>query len=913
MFTGDNDDDFVMNEGYVFSVDTVAAVYGNADMDDKIDSKDVDFVQDIIDKKTTWDSKKNPYADAYKDGVIDQKDVDQINMIINKTSGDVWYQNYYGEAQKIAFPLKDKKIGVTYWQQAQLVDLLGHFEDIVAANASVWVARENQYDISNITFRYPSDKSTGSSKLTEEYCEGYATAGVDLIIGSPYKETVTNVANQYLPDVPVITLGIGGASCVSSALTLGILMDAEEKAQNYEKYVVDTIDSIKDKLKGIKDEDKPSMLICRMYADNDAYVTKYGGHLVNCANTDGSYQLLSMFANLYTDNSEKSTTPSRTTEWILSKDFDLIFDMEVYTGFQNSSIEGMKFYTQSEYNDRFENSVEYFKGTKAYKNGGVLGASYIFDGYSGFASLMMSAHMIYPDLFTLKEGQDSLQYWYTNFTNAEINVQSEGGYHYTGTAYKCQYNSTTLKLLNSEVNPTLNVCGNVNGDLVIDANDKAALEQMIADGTTGTLQVTDKVNLGDANMDGVVDENDVTYIQSIIDATFSDPVLVRHLNRSTNGDYWTESHYPTASFASTGAANMMMVYKLLGITSQIKAISYSGAVDNSLFDEYTYLYDSADAGTFNSGSGYKYRTGGSAGYFFSEELVNHKNNDKITAVIVADSVGSYLPSTGGTKGLTEAQVKDPEGINLDVIRIAPASTDATKLISDIALIGFFTKSDASVCSDLTTWYGKVIADLNTTLTEHIGYDTHQVSVAVSSANQYKVTGDTVTNYNYVSSATSDYTAVAIAAGASWPFEGDSKFKSADRHEDLGTWLYRYDIDKIVCIKTGAVAQNSAESFSWYDGSVKTGFGLTTVKNCVYAFKNTEAYYNNEIYVVCGDMPIMLRIVYTACVLYPDLFNTEWANTYNMEFCTDFLGFTEEQVNNGKFFMTMDDMGIDGTA
>lgn len=172
MFTGDNDDDFVMNEGYVFSVDTVAAVYGNADMDDKIDSKDVDFVQDIIDEKTTWDSKKNPYADAYKDGVIDQKDVDQINMIINKTSGDVWYQNYYGEAQKIAFPLKDKKIGVTYWQQAQLVDLLGHFEDIVAANASVWVARENQYDISNITFRYPSDKSTGSSKLTEEYCEG---------------------------------------------------------------------------------------------------------------------------------------------------------------------------------------------------------------------------------------------------------------------------------------------------------------------------------------------------------------------------------------------------------------------------------------------------------------------------------------------------------------------------------------------------------------------------------------------------------------------------------------------------------------------------------------------------------------------------------------------------------------------
>ncbi len=429
-------DDQVLNEGFVFKVDTVAKVFGNANNDDRIDAQDIKYVQGIINKTISYDSSRNPYADANNDGVIDSKDIDQIQMIIDKDSGVVWYENYYGEVQSIDFPVVGKRIGVTYWQQAQLIDLVGHWSDVVAANASVTQARSNQYDLSNIVYSYGT---TGSSKLTEEFCEGYLNAGVDLIIGSPYKATVTEVANTYLPDVPVITLGIGGASCVSSALTLGILMDAEDKAQQYEEYVVGIVDTVEAGLEKVNNSDKPKMLVCRMYADNDGYISRYGGILVNCAKTDGSYQLLSMFADLYTDNSEKGTTPSRTQEWIMSQDFDLIFDMEVYTGFQTSSIEGEKFYTQGEYNDRFENSVEYFKGTDAYENGGVLSSSYIFDGYSGFASLMMAAHMIYPEHFTLEQGQESLQYWYDNFTVTEVDVTTQGGYHYTGDKYHCQF------------------------------------------------------------------------------------------------------------------------------------------------------------------------------------------------------------------------------------------------------------------------------------------------------------------------------------------------------------------------------------------------------------------------------------------------------------------------------------------
>ena len=43
-------------------------IYGNANNDDYLDQKDVDMIRDIIDKKTTWDRTKNPFADTNHDG-----------------------------------------------------------------------------------------------------------------------------------------------------------------------------------------------------------------------------------------------------------------------------------------------------------------------------------------------------------------------------------------------------------------------------------------------------------------------------------------------------------------------------------------------------------------------------------------------------------------------------------------------------------------------------------------------------------------------------------------------------------------------------------------------------------------------------------------------------------------------------
>ena len=207
---------------------------------------------------------------------------------------------------------------------------------------------------------------------------------------------------------------------------------------------------------------------------------------------------------------------------------------------------------------------------------------------------------------------------------------------------------------------------------------------------------------------------------------------------------------------------------------------------------------------------------------------------------------------------------------------------------------------------MTTWYQNTIKDLNTVLKDNIGKGTDQVNIAVSSSATYSKTSDgKVTTTNYISSGTSDYTASVVSAGGNFALK-DYDFgtsTSSGKMTDLGKWLVDYKIDKLIVSKTGS-------AFSWYGGTALTD-GLKTVQSCALAFSDTEAFYNNEVYVLSGDMPILLRTVYAACILYPDLFTKAWADNYNVQHCTQFLGIDENTVRSGSYYLSMADMGLSG--
>ncbi len=473
-------------------------------------------------------------------------------------------------------------------------------------------------------------------------------------------------------------------------------------------------------------------------------------------------------------------------------------------------------------------------------------------------------------------------------------------------------NPATLSLLSSEISPVLEVYGNVNNDLVIDSADKTLLQEAITNGTTANYKYAD------ANFDGTVDDADVTYIQSIIDATPASPVQVKHLNRFTDGDYYTVSYAPINSFVMSGSANMFLMMKYVGAGSEIKGIAYNGKIDATLYSEYQTLFsDSSKSYNWKTGTGdsLTYRVGGSAGYFNTELVSNHITSDGVKAILTADSAGTYLKGDNSSnKGcLDEKTATDPTtegGLNLSVYRFKAASTDMTEYLSDLAMLAFVLQKDAADISDMATWCSDFIADMNAKLNAHVGVDTNQFRIGVTSAVSYsKDTDGNVDTYNYISSKTSDYTAVAVAAGGLFAFDtydGFGTSTSSKKMTDLGVWINAYDVEKLIHIKTAS----GTESFSWYGGSALTD-GKSTLQIGPLAFSMSEAYYNNNVYVVCGDMPVVLRMAYAAHVLYPDVFSEDWALNYNIDHSKKFLDLSEETIRGGVFYVTMSDLGLSG--
>jgi hypothetical protein len=460
-----------------------------------------------------------------------------------------------------------------------------------------------------------------------------------------------------------------------------------------------------------------------------------------------------------------------------------------------------------------------------------------------------------------------------------------------------------LTLLSDKINPVLEVYGNVNMDTTIDNKDVEVLEKAIAAGKTAEYKYAD------ANFDGTVDADDVQYIKDIMAATVDAPVKVKHLCRLTTGDYYNESYVPVDSILMTGSANMFLMAKYIGLGDEIKGIAYNGLIEPILYAEYQELFKDYKS-KFDPSEPMVYRIGGSAGYFNKELCANHIVADDARAIFTADNAKQYLSGDSAeyTNCYTEQEAKDA---GFDVFRFKAASTDMNEFLSDLALMAFATGKDVSKVADMAVWSSNFIKDLNKRLTDHVGVDTNQKRVAVTSATQYKkATDGTITTYNYISSDKSDYTKVAIAAGGFFALK-DFDFKGSStspKMTDLGKWLEPFDVETILAIKTAAPSGSTA--YSWYGGTAATS-GKTTLEQGPLSLSLTEAYYENEIYSICGDMPVLLRIAYAAHILYPEVFSQEWADNYNIEHSKNFLGLSESVVKGGKYYVSMEDLGLDG--
>ncbi len=397
-------------------------VFGNANNDDFINQSDIEILQEIIDSDN-WDEEAYPYADANQDGVITSDDVEIVNKIIQGNSCTVYYVDIYEDVVAVNYPVKHNRIGVSYWQQAELCTILGTWDNVVLASTATTSSNSHRYDTSNIQASFSGSNIT-SELILECNC--------DLVVASQGKSDVVQAAVDVDPNITPYYVDVSQSSTyVSTVLTLGVLLNENELAREYAEYVYSVIDKIEEGMSKV--QEKADVVITIMY-ENQSTRSNIS---VECIGT-GAADMISLIANVY-DSPMKSTSNYRLdveADWFIEncgKEFDyIIIEQE---GTDTKKVNDT-YYTPEMYNDRFEEAIEFYSYTDAYENGMILGTTYSYNSFGGFSNLLYLAYLLYPDVFSEEDGWNSLQTYFDEFTTADIDVRTQGGWYYTGTGYE---------------------------------------------------------------------------------------------------------------------------------------------------------------------------------------------------------------------------------------------------------------------------------------------------------------------------------------------------------------------------------------------------------------------------------------------------------------------------------------------
>ncbi len=435
---GNKDKDYSDTE--IGDIGTYVPIYGNATGDLYIDNDDVDMLNQIIDGKMTWDKRKAPFADADQDGKITSKDVDLVKNIIDKKKCTVYYLDYYNEVEKVNFPLIDRNIAVTYYQQAEACNILGVMENIKCAS----LAAAGQYCTLYPHLDTLKDTqvfgTTGSSTLNDDAIEKIIANDVTVIVSTPSTQNYEPTkALREDRGIDTINLWYNGAYCYSTLMTMGIFMDRIDQVEDYMDFCDDVIKKITNK---ISDSDKKDILLM------DSYYTSSAKYWFIASEANGSFTMINRYlANVYSaEDASQFGFVQRDLDWLMTNQakYDAVVIAPTPCGFRDLRVDGEyksgDYYSRADYNTQCETQFATLERTNAYKNGHLIITAYDNTfGYSTYAMLPIIAAQLYPELFSLEDGLKILQKWFDEINVADVDVDEEGAFSYTGSDYKVSY------------------------------------------------------------------------------------------------------------------------------------------------------------------------------------------------------------------------------------------------------------------------------------------------------------------------------------------------------------------------------------------------------------------------------------------------------------------------------------------
>ena len=223
-------------------------VFGNANMDEKIDEDDIAYVEGVI-KRT---NERTEFSDANYDGEVTEEDITQIEQIIKGEESEITIVDSADRIVTVKKPVD--RIICFHYGTTEAIQTLGASDKIVGINRQI-VEKNDFYKIegaSNIGYVDDPDYEEILS-LDPDVVFLFANIPVHQTRCENIRETL----NKADPEITVIGADfVGIESYVGELRQLGYILDKEAEAEEFIEFYNGWLDEIKERVATAPEEDR---------------------------------------------------------------------------------------------------------------------------------------------------------------------------------------------------------------------------------------------------------------------------------------------------------------------------------------------------------------------------------------------------------------------------------------------------------------------------------------------------------------------------------------------------------------------------------------------------------------------------------------------------------------------------------
>jgi len=238
-------------------IDYTLDVFGNANMDETIDQKDVAFIQDII------NSTERPtlLADANNDGKIDETDIYWVEKIMEGAESEIIVSDALNRTVTVKTPVE------------RVIPLpLVTAESIVAMDADDKVVGVTE-SVINQKYLFPKLSqlpNVGKDTLDGADIERIISLKPDLVIVYDF-EDLNLIKQLEEKGITVVSTDSHGdlVSSMSAARRVGYILGVKDNAEKFTGWYGSILGNISSKVEGLSEEDKPSVVYCWLKKDDE--------------------------------------------------------------------------------------------------------------------------------------------------------------------------------------------------------------------------------------------------------------------------------------------------------------------------------------------------------------------------------------------------------------------------------------------------------------------------------------------------------------------------------------------------------------------------------------------------------------------------------------------------------------------